>query len=274
MSEVKRATLLGLHEVAAAGREFFAERTERFFDACGTCGGTCFMPGDPNSKLLSDRATHSCPDCWSYAWRMREFCNKFFGTVPPRFQGCIWSQLKPSTKSVLPPDVQREHMDWLKQHPGNSVALFGPAGTGKSTWMTAQYAQACWWETTQDLALTGTVVYRMTTKALLDQFTQYAMHGSDYDDPAPKPRLSRERIEHVTKLGGSIHLFLEEVDKVNQTDARMANLFEVVDALYENMGQLVISSNLTLPQFTKQFGEIFVRRIAEMCRVIDLWEKK
>jgi DNA replication protein DnaC len=68
-----------------------------------------------------------------------------------------------------------------------------------------------------------------------------------------------------------MHLFLEEIDKVKLTDSRVGNLFEVVDALYENMGQLVINSNLTPEEFQSQFGSEFARRISEMCKVVNLF---
>jgi hypothetical protein len=54
----------------------------------------------------------------------------------------------------------------------------------------------------------------------------------------------------------------------------MANLYEVVNAIYENKGQLVITSNLTPDQFQQQFGDVFYRRIVEMSRIINLWEEK
>lgn len=71
-----------------------------------------------------------------------------------------------------------------------------------------------------------------------------------------------------------MHLFLEETDKIKPTDARMANLYEVVNAIYENAGQLVLTSNLTPVQFQQQFGDVFYRRIVEMSRIINLWEEQ
>lgn len=249
-----------------AGREFFARKTAKFFDACQKCGGTC--------TVRTEYRLESCPDCLLYSTRMKDFCNTFFFSVPPLFHHCIWSQLQPSEKSVLPLEAQKKHMDYLRRHSDESVALFGHAGTGKSTWMAAMYAQMVWWETTQPLHETGSLVYRMDCKILLDQFTQYAMRGGDFDNPAPAPRLRRERIDEIGRKGRTLRLFLEEIDKVKPTDARMANLYEVVNAVYENKGQLVLTSNLTPDQFQQQFGDVFFRRIVEMSRIINLWEEK
>lgn len=129
----------------------------------------------------------SCPNCLSCANRVKDFANKFFFMVPPRFHHCIWSELQPSKKSILPLETQRRYMDWLSRHSDESVAFFGPAGTGKSTWMTAMYAQMVWWETTQPIYKTGGLVYRYDCKVLLDQFTQYALHRGDADNPADAP---------------------------------------------------------------------------------------
>jgi hypothetical protein len=248
-----------------AGREFYDRKTEKFFDACQKCGGTC--------AVTDEGRLASCPDCSLYAGRIQAFSNKFFFTVPPLFHNCIWSELQPSVKSILPFEAQKKHMDYLSRHSDESVAFFGHPGTGKSTWMTAMYAQMLWWETTQPLQNTGGLVYRMDCKVLLDQFTQYSLHGAD-SDPAPAPRLSRERIDGIGRKEGRVRLFLEEIDKVKPTDARMANLYEVVNAIYENKGQLVITSNLTPDQFQQQFGDVFYRRIVEMSRIINLWEEK
>jgi hypothetical protein len=275
MSETtKRVVLVRPEEVnTAPGREFFIRKTEKFFDACPECKGTCVVQAT-EGLLGKIGARRSCPLCSQYANHMKNFCNKFFATVPLRYQGCIWSELQPSTKSVLPLDTQKEHMDYFRRYSDQSAAFFGSPGTSKTTWMTAMYAQQCWWETGQDIWRTGGLVYRMTTKALLDQFTQYALRGNDPENPADPPRLSRERIEKIARLDRRVSLFLEELDKIKQTDSRMANLFEVVDALYESKGQLVVSSNLTLPQFQDQFGEVFARRISEMCKIVNLWEEK
>jgi hypothetical protein len=280
----RRLLVTGGQITTVQGRAFFAERTEKYFNACKTCNGTCeVMARNENlergwrnqGKEVTEpiMTPVGCPDCWRYASRMEYFSQKFFLTVPPRYQGCIFSQLKPSPKSVVPLERQKEIMEDLRAHPDQSVAFFGPPGTSKTTWMTAMYAQMTWAETGISLAGTGSLVYRMTTKALLDQFTQWQLHGGDPDHrfEVMPPRMSRERIEKNARLGVRMHLFLEEIDKVKVTDSRASNLFEVIDALYENLGQLVLNSNLTPAEFQKQFGSEFARRISEMCKIVTLF---
>jgi hypothetical protein len=58
-----------------------------------------------------------------------------------------------------------------------------------------------------------------------------------------------------------------------ETDARHADLFEVLNALYENEGLLVIASNLILPEFKRQYGEDLFWRIAKHCTVVNLFDE-
>jgi DNA replication protein DnaC len=283
MAETKQRHSLILPDQinTAQGRAFFTERTERFFAACTQCNGTCEVLARiellekgwrSRGKEIADpiMTPVACPACWSYARRMERFCNRFFMSVPTRYQGCLFSQLQPTPKSVVPLERQKEILADLRAHPDQSVAFFGPPGTGKTTLMTAMYAQMLWRET--GLNLMTSTVYRFTSKAMLDQFTDYAMRGHDEQNPAEPPRLSRERIEKLARQDIKMHLFLEEVDKVKQTDSRIANLFEVVDALYNDKCQLVLNSNLTPTEFRNQFGTEFARRITDdMCKIINLF---
>jgi hypothetical protein len=261
------------------GVDFFLAKTEAFVAQCKVCNGACEIrerdtvreegfrrTGNPQGELYR---LVPCPNCWTYVRRMKDFSQTFFQAVPPRYQGCIWSQLQPSLKSIVALERQAELMHQFRSDPDMSVAMFGPPGTSKTTWLTAMYAQAIWRSTAFKLGMHP--AHRYTVKAMLDGFTQWQLHGSDPESDAMPPRVSRERIEKITKQGGKVHVFLEEIDKVKPTDARIANLFEVVDALYENMGQLVFNSNLTPSEFAGQFGNEFARRIAEMCTVVNLF---
>lgn len=261
------------------GVDFFLRKTNDFIEKCQTCNGTCeirerdtvrergfALKGESKGELWR---LSPCPACWNYVLRMKSFSQIFFQAVPLRYQSCMWSQLQPSPKSIVPLERQAELMRQFRSDPDMSVAMFGPPGTSKTTWLTAMYAQLLWRSTAFKPQLHP--VHRHTVKAMLDQFTEWQLHGADPESDAMPPRVSRERIEKITKQGGKVHVFLEEIDKVKRTDARIANLFEVVDALYENMGQLVFNSNLTPSEFAGQFGNEFARRISEMCKIENLF---
>ena len=52
-----------------------------------------------------------------------------------------------------------------------------------------------------------------------------------------------------------------------------ATLFEVVNTLYENEGQLVITSNLPPAELKHQYGEDLFWRIAKHCTVVNLFDE-
>jgi hypothetical protein len=71
-------------------------------------------------------------------------------------------------------------------------------------------------------------------------------------------------------------LFLEEIDKIAYQKFKTDTLFELVDAMYENNGQLVFNTNLTLAEFEAQFhppnGPAFTRRIGEQAEIKNFFE--
>jgi DNA replication protein DnaC len=58
------------------------------------------------------------------------------------------------------------------------------------------------------------------------------------------------------------------------TDRRRADLFDVINAIYENDGQLVITSNLTPAEFKRQYGDDLFWRITERCTVVEVFDGK
>jgi hypothetical protein len=93
-----------------------------------------------------------------------------------------------------------------------------------------------------------------------------------------RARVDRRTIERVSRgsdgfVGGlRPHLFIEEWDKVGLTDFRRETLFDILDAMYQVNGQLVITSNLTWPDFCATFGETNWRlgKICNICRIEDV----
>ena len=60
---------------------------------------------------------------------------------------------------------------------------------------------------------------------------------------------------------------------VTVTSRGRATLFEVVNTLYENEGQLGITSNLTPAEFKHQYGEDLFWRITKHCTVVNLFDE-
>jgi hypothetical protein len=205
--------------------------------------------------------------------------------VPLRYQPGFLSTLQPSEKSMLSQATQLELIKELRANPDASYAFFGPAGTSKTTYALALYKQVLFQirkgkflGTAPDSWDPDSYCWRITAKQLLEQHHDYATNRSrtnengDFIAGAKKPLVTRDKIDRAVEKGWRPRLFLEELDKVKSTQFRLDTLFEIVDGLYEQKGQLVINSNMTLAEFSAAFGSAFERRIAEMCSVKDFFE--
>jgi hypothetical protein len=208
----------------------------------------------------------------------------YFDSVPPKYRGLYFSNLSASTKSSLPIETQNEIIKMLKANPDSSYAFFGPAGTSKSTWLAVMYVNQLWRYVMDGernplgKKLKWFAVQRITAKRLLDQFSDHALHKNDQQNEnspiVTEPAVTREKIESCTKNGVKFRLFLDELDKIKETETRYMSLFDVIDAIYEHEGQLVVNSNLSPLEFEKQFGAQFTRRITEMCSRVNLFKDK
>jgi chromosomal replication initiation ATPase DnaA len=113
---------------------------------------------------------------------------------------------------------------------------------------------------------------------MLDQHAEYAIRRNDpdwtdLDRTLNAPDVTADKIRAVTQTGDKYRLFLEDMNGGDVTLTSRAILFEVVNALYENEGQLVITSNLTPAEFKRQYGEDLFWRIAKHCTVVNLFDE-
>jgi DNA polymerase III delta prime subunit len=220
----------------------------------------------------------------------REFCKN----VAPHFQFANLDSLKPSSESILSLDKQAGVIAYMKTHPSQGYAFAGPAGTGKTTFSVALYREAIdtEWVRFQDYSpeLEWTArhkwhrrygqgpVWRIAAKTLMDEFHARAMSREDESGkPAPEPTVTRKRILEMRAHGFRPSLCLEEIDKIHWSEFKNNALFEVIDGLYENDGQLVLNTNLRMNEFFAQFGgvaEPLARRIGSMCKVYDFFGGK
>jgi DNA replication protein DnaC len=207
----------------------------------------------------------------------KAFYEVFHKNVPLRYREIRLQALQPSDKSALSLEQQADIIKLIQAKPGAGYAFFGPPGTSKTTFCVALYERTLRARIERvgvrtrfhDHHDNGTYVWRITAKELLDQFRRYECGSSDV-----QPLVTRRRINSAITEGRSPRLFLEEIDKVKGTDFKLNALFEVIDALYEQQGQLVLNSNFTPQEFSLAFGSDIERRITEMCTVVDFFENK
>jgi hypothetical protein len=236
---------------------------------------------DPHILELA-RGLRECKRCKGRDWKcdcsyLKNWWRTYQENVPAHDQHIFMTSLAPSSLSGLSLKKQQEEIAILKAKPLESHAFFGPAGTSKTTFCVALYERGVW-NAVQNEYVIGGSIWRKSTKQLMEQHVDYARRG--FDQPAEEPSINRRRINRIAQNGHRPCLFLEEIDKVMYTKFKADTLFELIDAIYENNGQLVFNSNLTMATFIKQFdkeaketGEAIVRRIAETMNVHNYFEK-
>ncbi len=190
--------------------------------------------------------------------RLRAFYPAFYATVPPQDRHANLHTLKPSPQSKLALLYQAEMITGLRENASQNYALYGPAGTSKTTFAVGLYREALW--------KSPRSTWRVNVKDLLDDHVAYSN-----DRIARKPAVTSRSLS----LAQSPHLFIEEIDKVAYTDFKTNTLFGLVNAVYEAKGQLVFTSNKTaadlIAMFHSETGEALARRISEMCVPLDFF---
>ncbi|MDP9159244.1 MAG: hypothetical protein M3O09_03320 [Acidobacteriota bacterium] len=225
------------------------------------------------NKLLcpacNGRKTHHVPDGLSqcHCAHLLRWWGEFSKNVPPHDLFVDLATLQPNDKSRLPAERQQKIIVDLRKDPLKSYAFFGPAGTSKTTFSVGLYRIA--------LHYSPYHTWRISAKTLMDEYVTEATTRESNGKP-PKPTVNRAKIACAATSGKVPRLFLEEIDKVKLTEFKINSLFEIFDAMYENQGQLVFNTNMTIAKFGEYFGPetgpAMVRRVGEMCEIYDFYE--
>lgn len=204
---------------------------------------------------------------------------KYYTTGLPR--------LMPSELSALSVENQKVLIAKVQSDPDAGWAFFGPPGTGKSTLSAAlfmrQLNHVYLNKQFVNFPVSGPMsgLFRITARQLCEDAQDYVMgryeDGRDWFGPHGKrtiyaPIVSRARIMQAKQNGLMPRLFLEELDKVGMTDFRRDTIFDVINAVHECQGQLVVNSNLTLREYADIFGKAFWWRTRENCYTVDLFD--
>ena len=273
------------------GYPWFVERANRAIAKCTVCNGTGQVPREPkNTDLPSPvpQTIQACYYCSVYVRRLEDFARTFFHRMPAAYRQHTLTNLQPyeGTTNVVSLEKQTAIIKMLKDAPESGWSFFGAPHAGKTVWTSALYAHNLFRffmgvslsvESDRQKTRGKTAVWRIKAKTLLDQHTVWSMKRFDKDEDGAyctdEPDITVEKIIKYRRLGVKSKLYLEEIDKVSLTEARTANLFEIIDTLHEEGGVVVINSNLTPEEFIVRFGEQFAWRINENSKVINLFEK-
>jgi hypothetical protein len=254
------------------GYEWFTECAERKRPKCPQCNGSgSVMMASPIGMRRGTLIATTCPSCSARVDNLIAFTKAFFEVVPRAYRRFTLSTLQPYPVSPVPTERQAEIIADLKANPDKSYALFAPAGAGKTVFATTLFSEMLYRHYTRPPVRWHVLpVRRISTKALLDQHSQWVngRHSENLE-----PEVTSRKIAKATKAGQTYRLFLEDMNG-EESAARRAALFDVLNTLHENEGQLVITSSLTVPEFRRQYGENLFWRIEQHCAVIDLFGEK
>jgi hypothetical protein len=199
--------------------------------------------------------------------------------VAERYRKTFLYTLVPTRHIIKSFAIQQRVIDCVRSGPYDSYLLCGESGTGKTTYSTALFSNAlmewAFWAFTKRAPPEG--VWRIETHTLLAQHMDWnrrvdalAMNPmtGEQEIQAPKPPLvTRAKILAAREAGFRPCLFLDELDKIVLSPAKLTTLFDLLDAVYTCRGQLVVCSNMTVHDISVLLGErvgvAVVRRIKE-----------
>jgi hypothetical protein len=223
------------------------------------------------------------PDCECVKYRRlwKVLCD----CIPQHYLWVSLYDLAPSLLSKLPGAKQESEIAFVREHCEDGFFFSGPAGTSKTTFSIALYRNAVAVQFRQKWKGSGETFYtkpqgiwRVNGDRLMRQFQEKALNPD-----AREPEVTAEKIRAAAKSDFRPYLVLEEIDKAKMSEFRANNLFSIIDALYECNGRLVLTTNLTLPEFAGMFansgsdniratGAALMRRIKEMCHIRNYHE--
>jgi DNA replication protein DnaC len=267
-------TMTQLTEKEIEERQEWVDKRQAAFTArCEVCKGT----GKMRHEIVP--IDFNCDAC-DKRQELALVAELYWRNVPSEYRFATLSTLKPSEMSALSLERQQAVLDLIKAESESGYAFFGQPGIGKTVWTTALYGRALWrhivtpYPGDPSKRRFRLPIWRITTKQMLDEHTAYATTNfeSELDRRINQPTITAAKIAHVRMAQlETPRLFLEEIDKVKETESRRNTLFEMLDTLQANGGQLVINSNLHPEEFAERFGADMWWRIEKMTKVVSLF---
>jgi hypothetical protein len=277
-------------EFGVDGYAWFVEKAMPRLTSCPYChgSGSVTIPNDilnetwaKEGKTTNFMRSEACRSCYEYIAKLTMFVKAWVKTVPPAYRRFLLRTLQPIDGLSISVERQRQVIDYIRANPEQGYAFFGPPQAGKTVMTTALYTEALWNETVRapqyDIkAQKYFPVWRISVKKLLDEHTDWSMRRNepepDFGPGVQYPTVTVEKIAYTRKHGRTPRLFLEELDKVKDTEARQYNLFEILNAMHDYSGVLVVNSNYTTEEFSKHLGDEYAWRIKESCKIVNLFK--
>jgi hypothetical protein len=218
--------------------------------------------------------------------------------LPPTYRWVDYRTLKPYPDIITPVALQQGLISEVRngELDGHSILYCGPSGTGKTvlasailTRMVHLYSSGGYVDKYDgNLRHFGGdyqyPIYRVNADHWIDEFESWKLYQFGSDTPRPpqpgiNPQSVCQLLQTAKKGDWGYHppsmlppplppeyppvLILEEIDKFSPSDFKCRALEGLMNAVFEQRGMIVSTSNYTKDQLTKRFPDWFYRRLVE-----------
>jgi hypothetical protein len=189
--------------------------------------------------------------------------------VPKMWRGWSIDNLEPVPGFVeffphFTKKVQTELIAELRANPFEGHSFYGPSGIGKSVYLYCLLQKAI---------LSGKSVFFSKMYNLIKSIRENEFG-----------KLPEERWDEIVDEGdlkkrtpeSPLYIFIDEFDKVTDSEDVYLKIFNLIDFIYENndLAKLYICSNLPLGEFVSNYGDALTRRINAISIAHNLGGKK
>jgi DNA replication protein DnaC len=183
--------------------------------------------------------------------------------IPEKFGIPKLEELQP--REEYHPD-QPYAVEYIKAHPNDSYLFAGANGTGKSHMAYALYTHA---------VFSGRPAIALTVRDLLAQFRRMELGEVTKEG---RPYRAEVTMEDLKQKSTKWTILLDEFEKARVTEFTCEMLFALLDAAWKYGHQLLVTTNMDMPELTERwedidavYGQSIAKRIAGACTGIGLF---
>lgn len=227
-------------------------------DVCAKCSGTGWEP-------VNGSGVRQVRRCSCASERQK---SSLLTRIPSRYRDARLETLAPcldSSRCFAPAEIQQRSIEVLKARPDDSYCFLGSVGIGKTHLLAALYRHA--------VETQGTACYFVQASELVKGFREIEF-GSDYE-----PYLCAPTIARAIEQGLRPRIFIDELEKVPTfSQFCWAKVSEFFDSLYRLTDrdskalQVCVASNLSRAEFEQFWGGAILRRLQELCTMLDFFD--
>jgi DNA replication protein DnaC len=195
--------------------------------------------------------------------RKQKACEKLLAAIPPEFRNANLENLVANSEIH---SKQMEAIELIKANPDGSYVITGRYGSGKTHLFYALYRYA---------VERAKKVFGGTFRGLLDEYQKeiiLSKAGERYSPPITAEDYKQSEYKCA--------LFLDDIDKARATEYAAEKLFEILDAVYSNHHQFVVTTNLRVEELLRHFekadefgryGGSIIRRLLQRATEIEMF---